>query len=65
MRVFDILQQLRPVAFHGDPGAPVGGIACDSRRICRDGIFAAIRGGTHDGHDFLASAREEIGRAHV
>ncbi|HNR38126.1 MAG TPA: UDP-N-acetylmuramoyl-L-alanyl-D-glutamate--2,6-diaminopimelate ligase [Acidobacteriota bacterium] len=58
MRVFDILQQLRPVAFHGNPGAPVGGIACDSRRVCRDGIFAAVRGEKHDGHDFLASARE-------
>jgi UDP-N-acetylmuramoyl-L-alanyl-D-glutamate--2,6-diaminopimelate ligase len=58
MRVWDIAKHLQPVAFHGNPDAPVGGIACDSRRAGRDVIFAAVRGQKHDGHDFLAIARQ-------
>jgi UDP-N-acetylmuramoyl-L-alanyl-D-glutamate--2,6-diaminopimelate ligase len=36
----------------------VTGLAVDSRRVFAGAAFLAVRGATHDGHDFLQQARE-------
>ncbi|MGH7669627.1 MAG: UDP-N-acetylmuramoyl-L-alanyl-D-glutamate--2,6-diaminopimelate ligase [Gemmatimonadaceae bacterium] len=36
----------------------VAGIADDSRRVLRQGLFVAVRGALRDGHDFLDAARD-------
>src|SRR5438309_7216981 len=38
---------------------PVESIAYDSRRVQRNGLFVALRGGKSDGHQFLAQAIEK------
>jgi UDP-N-acetylmuramoyl-tripeptide--D-alanyl-D-alanine ligase len=42
----------------GDPAAPIGRIAIDSRGIGPGDFFVAIRGERFDGHDFVAQAFE-------
>ncbi|MBN2022960.1 MAG: UDP-N-acetylmuramoyl-L-alanyl-D-glutamate--2,6-diaminopimelate ligase [Pirellulales bacterium] len=54
------LRKLFPGAeFHGAGDIEVGSCACDTRRLRPGDLFAALPGGIHDGHDFIASA---IGR---
>ncbi len=38
------------------PAVPIGGLTSDSRRVRRGDLFIAHRGGTFDGHDFVANA---------
>ena len=40
----------------GRPDVELGDLSIDSRRIRPGGVFLAIRGGRHDGHDFIAEA---------
>jgi len=58
MRLDDLLPKIDPLDFFGQPQSPVAGIACDSRKVGPDFIFAAIRGQKHDGHEFLPPAWE-------
>jgi len=54
------LRQLLPGAeFVGAADVEVGSCACDTRRLRPGGLFAAIPGRQHDGHDFVGQA---IGR---
>src|SRR5688572_5553772 len=41
---------------HGDSAARVSDIQYDSRLIQPGGLFVAIRGGHHDGHDYVPDA---------
>ncbi len=51
------LRALLPDAqFHGADDILVARCACDSRRIERGSLFAALRGTRHDGHDFIPEA---------
>jgi UDP-N-acetylmuramoyl-tripeptide--D-alanyl-D-alanine ligase len=38
---------------------PIGSISIDSRDIQPDALFVAIKGDTHDGHDFVGKALEQ------
>jgi len=38
---------------------PIGSISIDSRDIQPEALFVAIKGDTHDGHDFVAKALEQ------
>ena len=40
----------------GDPGIRVADVTHDSRLAGPDVLFVAVRGGVHDGHDFVAAA---------
>ncbi|MCA3556396.1 UDP-N-acetylmuramoylalanyl-D-glutamyl-2,6-diaminopimelate--D-alanyl-D-alanine ligase [Aestuariivirga sp.] len=41
---------------HGSARKPLAAVAIDSRAVGQGDIFVAIKGGKHDGHDFVASA---------
>src|ERR1700747_3725145 len=43
----------------GSPDRAVEGIAYDSRRVQRNGLFVALRGEKFDGHDFIEQAIEK------
>jgi UDP-N-acetylmuramoyl-tripeptide--D-alanyl-D-alanine ligase len=45
-------------ALHGKTDVPVNGISIDSRSVAAGDLFVAIKGDTHDGHEFAASALE-------
>ncbi len=40
------------------PDARLSSVGIDSRRLRPGGLFVALRGARHDGHDFLAQARQ-------
>ncbi|MGA2151779.1 MAG: Mur ligase domain-containing protein, partial [Geobacteraceae bacterium] len=40
----------------GNTAGVVSGVSTDSRRIRRDELFVALRGGRFDGHEFIAAA---------
>jgi len=40
----------------GNAAGVVSGVSTDSRRIRRDELFVALRGGRFDGHEFIAAA---------
>jgi len=40
----------------GDPGARVGAVSTDTRKIAPGDFFIALRGENHDGHGFVADA---------
>jgi UDP-N-acetylmuramoyl-L-alanyl-D-glutamate--2,6-diaminopimelate ligase len=58
MKLRDVLEHLEVISFTGNHDADVQGIACDSRKVGRDFIFAAVRGEKLDGHEFIPSAQE-------
>jgi UDP-N-acetylmuramoyl-L-alanyl-D-glutamate--2,6-diaminopimelate ligase len=41
---------------HGPEGGTISGITYDSRQVHPGDLFAALRGGDHDGHTFVADA---------
>ena len=41
---------------HGHVSLPIHGVSIDSRNLAPGDIFAAIKGDTHDGHDFIVKA---------
>jgi UDP-N-acetylmuramoyl-L-alanyl-D-glutamate--2,6-diaminopimelate ligase len=47
-----------PVYVACTPDTRVTGVTADSRRVREGAAFLAVRGATHDGHEFLAQARE-------
>jgi UDP-N-acetylmuramoyl-tripeptide--D-alanyl-D-alanine ligase len=38
---------------------PLSAVTIDSREVIAEALFVAIKGGTHDGHDFVGKALEE------
>ena len=40
----------------GTVSKPLNGVSIDTRTIAPGDIFVAIKGGTHDAHDFVAKA---------
>lgn len=49
----DILPVHRILQIRGPENPPVEGIATDSRKLVRGGLFIAIKGRSHDGHQFI------------
>lgn len=41
------------------PDARITSVAIDSRQLSPGGLFVALRGANHDGHDFIAQARQQ------
>ena len=41
---------------HGDPGVRVTGVCTDSRAVKKGCLFVALRGETHDAHQFVEGA---------
>ncbi|MBN2430949.1 MAG: UDP-N-acetylmuramoyl-L-alanyl-D-glutamate--2,6-diaminopimelate ligase [Acidobacteria bacterium] len=58
MLLRDVLEHLEVISITGNLDANVRGIACDSRKVGRDFLFAAVRGEKFDGHEFIPSAQE-------
>ncbi len=54
--VADLLAATGGELLCGDRNRVFAGISIDSRRLAADDLFVAIRGQTHDGHDFLPDA---------
>lgn len=51
------LRQLcRDLTAHAIPPMPVAGVSCHSKQVRAGELFVAIRGKTHDGHEFLEEA---------
>ena len=44
---------------YGDPGIKITSIVTDSRKAAEGSLFAAIRGGRVDGHDFIAQTADQ------
>jgi UDP-N-acetylmuramoyl-L-alanyl-D-glutamate--2,6-diaminopimelate ligase len=51
-----VLDDIPEIHLSGDPAIAVRGLAYDSRRIEPGYLFAAVRGGTRDGNDFVQQA---------
>lgn len=56
MELRALLAALDAPSVVGDTGREVVGLAYDSREVHPGFLFAAIRGGTHDGHAFIGEA---------
>src|SRR3989304_3965505 len=51
-----LLAEVEPPSVAGDAHRTIEGIAHDSREVRPGFLFAALRGLTHDGHDFIGDA---------
>lgn len=49
----------------GSIPASIGGLTCDSRSVKPGDLFAALRGGSFDGHDYLTQAAQQGAAAAV
>jgi UDP-N-acetylmuramoyl-L-alanyl-D-glutamate--2,6-diaminopimelate ligase len=58
MRIEDLLSGAEVVRRAG-PGAEVGGVEYDSRRVATGSLFLAMQGGTTDGNRYIARAVEQ------
>ncbi len=56
MRLSDLLENLYDFELRADPSMNVSQISSDSRSILKNGLFIAIDGTHHDGHDFISDA---------
>ncbi|MEN8928193.1 MAG: UDP-N-acetylmuramoyl-L-alanyl-D-glutamate--2,6-diaminopimelate ligase [Flavobacteriales bacterium] len=54
----DILYKVRLKGVIGSTNSSVSSIAFDSRKVERNGLFVAIKGGVSDGHQFIDKALE-------
>ena len=55
----EILQPVRGELMCGSAEVTFNGLSTDSREIAPGNLFWALRGGTHDGHDFVKGALEK------
>lgn len=56
MKFSDLVSKISCVRERSDGDAEVTGICYDSRNVSPGQVFVAIKGGTHDGHDFIPQA---------
>jgi UDP-N-acetylmuramoyl-L-alanyl-D-glutamate--2,6-diaminopimelate ligase len=56
MRLADLLSDLEPIDFKGDPEIEITGLAYDSRQVKAGYLFVALKGNSLDGHDYLGEA---------
>lgn len=61
----DLLFGCRIVEMHGSSHVAITGVAADSRKVVRDGLFVAVKGTVVNGHDFIATAIANGARAVV
>ncbi|MDB4089594.1 UDP-N-acetylmuramoyl-L-alanyl-D-glutamate--2,6-diaminopimelate ligase, partial [Flavobacteriales bacterium] len=54
----DILYKVRLTGVIGSTNSSVSSIAFDSRKVERNGLFIAVKGGVFDGHEFIEKAIE-------
>jgi UDP-N-acetylmuramoyl-L-alanyl-D-glutamate--2,6-diaminopimelate ligase len=55
----DLLKHINFEEFIGDPNRKISSVCYDSRKAGKDSCFAAISGGSFDGHDYIAQAIEK------
>ncbi len=55
----EILKPVQGELLSGSAGAAFSGLSTDSRKIAPGDLFWALRGDTHDGHDFARGALEK------
>ena len=56
MKLKEILRGVRTVSVSGDPAVEISGISYDSRKVEKGNLFAAIKGESCDGRDFIGDA---------
>lgn len=61
----DILYKVRLTGVIGSTNSSVSSIAFDSRKVERNGLFIAVKGGISDGHQFIDKALEMGAKAIV
>ena len=61
----DILYKVRLTGVIGSTNSSVSSIAFDSRKVERNGLFIAVKGGVSDGHQFIDKALEMGAKAIV
>ncbi len=61
----DILYKVRLTGVIGSTNSSVSSIAFDSRKVERNGLFIAVKGGAVDGHEFIEKALEMGAKAIV
>ena len=59
MKINELTAAIQQKSIIGDDHAPVFGIECDSRKIEQGLLFAAVKGTTVDGHDYIPVAIEK------
>ena len=59
MRIEDIIQGSGVLEVHGNAGAEVSSVSCDSRRVAAGAMFIAVKGFASDGHDYISQAIEK------
>ena len=59
MRIEDIIQGSGVLEVHGNAGAEVSSVSCDSRRVAAGAMFIAVKGFASDGHDYISQAVEK------
>ena len=55
MKLSTLLEKI-PAVYSGDKNAEVSAIVSDSRKLCEGCAFVCIKGGRHDGHEFVKEA---------
>lgn len=61
----DILYKVRLTGVIGSTNSSISSIAFDSRKVERNGLFIAVKGGVSDGHQFIDKALEMGAKAIV
>jgi UDP-N-acetylmuramoyl-L-alanyl-D-glutamate--2,6-diaminopimelate ligase len=54
----DILYKAGAIELHGSTNLAILSVTADSRKVEKNGLFVAVRGGQSDGHDFITAAEE-------
>ena len=57
MKLSTLLEKI-PAVYSGDKNAEISAIVSDSRKLCGGCAFVCIKGGRHDGHEFVKEAVE-------
>lgn len=58
-KLSELLEGLEVIDFVGDLDINISGLQYDSRKIQKENLFIAIKGGNFDGHNFLSSSFEK------
>ena len=59
MNLIKLIAAIPVKRIEGDENIPISAIESDSRRVGQGGIFAAVKGTTVDGHDYIGKAIEQ------